>query len=86
MCDLLPLIFIPEEHSHMINDALHAQFDNDALVFAIVVDGVSREASLHVVVLRVAVQQGLLHLTDEDTGAKLGCGNIAVNNLKKHTI
>ena len=79
-CDVLPLILIPKEHSHVINDALHAQLDNDASVFAAVVDRVSREAALHVVVLRVTVQQCLLHLTEENARTKLGRSNIAVDN------
>ena len=64
----------------MINDALHAQLDNDAFVFGAVVNRVSREAALHVVVLRVAIQQGLFHFTDENARTKLGRSNIAVDN------
>lgn len=78
--NVLPLILIPEKHSHVVNDALHSQLHNDALVFAVVVDRVSGEAALHVVVLSVTVQQGLLHLTDKNAGAELGRSNIAVDN------
>ena len=40
----------------MVDDALHAQLDDNTLLPDRIVDGMPGKASLHVVVLRVAVQ------------------------------
>lgn len=75
----LPLVPVPEQHSHVVDDALHPQLDDNPLLLSLV-DRVSGESPLHVVVLRVPVQEGVLHLPDQDLRPMLLLGNILLVN------
>ena len=75
-----PLILVPKKQPHVVDDALHAQLDDDTLVASHIVDGVPGEAPFHVVVLGFAVKQCLLHIPNDDGGAQLGRRDVAVDD------
>lgn len=58
---ILPLVFVPKHHPHVVDDTLHAQLHQDSLSI-VVINGVAGEASIHVIGGDIAIQEIGPHL------------------------
>ena len=59
----------------MVDDTLHAQFDNNSF-FTVIVNGMSGETAFHIVIWTVPVQQCIFHLPVDHSGTMFWSGNI----------
>ena len=77
----LPSVSVPQKEPDGVDDGGLAQRDLDALVVH-VLDGVSREAPVQVVVLAVAVQQRGAHLALQHGRSVLGRAHILLGDWR----
>lgn len=66
----------------MVDDGGGAELHQDARVVGSLVDGVSRVAALHVVRLRVAVQQHRAPIACQDAAAAFRCCHVLFGHWK----